>query len=159
MSAIFTARRIHADPLSSVSLWTGPGLTFPLYCLEPGEGREPHPRIPEGEYPLRLRTVGSKHQDYLRHYARDENFPSDWHKGMVEIANVPQRTAVLFHVGNFIDDSLGCSLAGLKYGRDALGHYRVYNSRLAYEQAYPVLRDAILAGPALLRVAGAEAGA
>ena len=159
MSAIFTARRIKSNPLSSVALWSGPGITFPLYCLEPGEKREPHPIIPEGEYPLMLRTVGSKHQDCLRHYARDENFPSDWHKGMVEIANVPQRTAILFHVGNFINDTLGCSLAGLSYGKDALGHYRVYNSRLAYEKAYPVLRDAILGGPTLLRVVNGGADA
>lgn len=148
----FIAQRIKADAVSSIAVWRGPGIMFPLYCLEPGEKRVPHPRIPAGDFPLRLRNVGSKADDYARHYARDENFQSDWHKGMVEICDVPGRVAILFHVGNFIDVTEGCSVAGLKYGRDALGHYRTYQSRLAYEQAYPHLRDAILAGPTVLRV-------
>lgn len=148
----FTARRIKSDAMSSIALWSGPGIIFPLYCLEPGEDRKPHPIIPEGEYPLQLRTVGSVADGYAKHYARDEHFPSDWHRGVVEICNVPHRTAILFHVGNFIDDTMGCSLPGLHYGKDALGHYRVVNSRLAYEKAYPILRDAILGGPTLLRI-------
>lgn len=140
MALNFTATRIYQTAASSVAIWSGPKIAFPLYCLEPGEQREPHPRIPAGTYPLRLRTVGKKHADYLKHYG------SHFHKGMVEIAEVPGREFIELHVGNTIADTLGCSLPGLSYGKDEDGNYAVAESRRAYEKAYPILRDAILAG-------------
>lgn len=148
----FVAQRLYDTDLSSIAIWSGPKLTFPLYALEPGAKRPTHPRIPAGSYPLRLRNVGKVNEGYIRHYLTDGQFRSDWHQGMVEICDVPGREAILFHVGNFIEDTEGCSLPGLHYGKDTLGAYRVFNSRLAYEQAYPVLRDAILAGRVTLNI-------
>ena len=34
----------------------------------------------------------------------------------VEVLNVPDRTNILFHVGNTINDSLGCILTGKSFG-------------------------------------------
>lgn len=149
---IISAKRIHATPQSSVAVWGGPGLNFPLYCLEPGEMRVPHPRIPAGNYPLKLRTLGQKHLDYKAHYDAATRFGPEWHQGMIEICDVPGRTAIEFHVGNFIKDTLGCSLAGLSYDRGADAEYRVISSRVAYERAYPILRDLILAGPVQIQI-------
>lgn len=160
MTTIFTAVRIQEAPRSSVAVWSGPKLGFVLYALEPGERRLPHPRIPAGTYPLRLRTVGEKNIDYATYYADREGdkFPRGWHRGMVEICDVPGRTAVLFHVGNWVSNTLGCSLAGLSYGKDENGDYCVTDSRRAYERAYPIFRDAILAGPTQLVIKPVGAG-
>lgn len=145
------ATRIKIEPLSSVALWTNPLLVFKLYCLEPGEHRFPHPAIPAGNYVLRLRTIGQKHQTYARYYDDRPGF----HQGMVEIFGVPGRTAIEFHVGNYLAESEGCSLAGTSYHMGPDGHYGVGASRLAYEKAYPIIRDLILAGPTTLALTDA----
>lgn len=141
------ARRTACTLKTSVALWSGPGLPIPLYCLEPGEHRFPNPRIPAGTYPLRLRTLGSKHADYKAHYDAHARFGPGWHCGMIEICAVPARTAIEFHIGNYMQDTLGCSLAGKSYAKGPDGEYQVHDSRAAYEDAYPVIRDLILAGP------------
>lgn len=150
MSAIYTAQRLAAEPLSSIAVWSGPGINFVVYCLEPGGDTLDHPRIPPGEYPMHLRTVGGFHEDYKRYY--DRKFGAGWHQGMIEIDDVPGRDFILLHVGNFIKDTKGCSLCGLTYGRDTAGHYQVGNSRAAYERLYPIILKSILAGPTRLRV-------
>lgn len=150
----FTAKRLAQDEQSSVAHWFGPDGTPLCYCLEPGYKREPHPGIPAGTYRLGLRTVGEKHTNYLKWYG------PDFHKGMVEICDVPGREFIEFHVGNTIADTQGCSLAGGIFieppGRGS-GHYEVMQSRRAYEAVYPILRDAILAGAAQLIIVPAGA--
>jgi|GEM_PF-3658224 len=151
----FTAKRLAHDDLSSVARWSKPDGHDLCYCLEPGYRREPHPIIPAGTYALRLRTVGEKHAAYLKWYG------SDFHKGMIEICDVPGRTAIEFHVGNTIADTLGCSLSGDSFINppgNGSGHFEVVRSRVAYERAYPILRDAILAGPTQLIIVPQGAG-
>lgn len=72
-------------------------------------------RIAARIYPLRLNTNVAApgdpetfHQRYLR------RFGPDFHKGMVEICDVPNFTAILFHIGNDDDDTEGCVLPGEK---------------------------------------------
>lgn len=70
------------------------------FCLtlEPNDrGNKHNSCIPAGTYLCR-RHSGPK-------------FKNTW-----EIINVPNRTAILFHIGNIEDDSLGCILLGKSLG-------------------------------------------
>lgn len=154
---VITANRFKIEPLSSVAQWVHPNINFNLYTLEPGLQREPHPGIPTGQYILRLRTIGQKHAAYKARYDGDHVFGIGWHRGMIEIAAVPGREAIEFHVGNTIADSEGCSLCGLLFTPGPDGHFRVGSSRQAYERAYPIIRDLILAGPVSLHLTANEA--
>ena len=69
--------------------------------------------IPEGQYKVRLRTAReSATKDYLHLLVQD----------------VPDRSLVLFHVGNKSSDTRGCILVGIGSEQDL-----VKNSRLAME--------------------------
>jgi len=69
--------------------------------------------IPEGQYKVRLRTAReSATKDYLHLLVQD----------------VPDRSLVLFHVGNKSSDTRGCILVGIGTEQDF-----VKNSRLAME--------------------------
>jgi hypothetical protein len=114
----------------------------------PGEGgvtnRRGQDRIPAGEYRLELRTVGGFHDRYLERYG------PLFHKGMVQIANVPDRDYILFHIGNYFTDSLGCVLLGQTSFVDGDGELAVGKSRDAYVQNYPILMDIAERGGSLL---------
>lgn len=158
MSNIFTCRRLATDGISLISRWLDEAGNTLCYGLEPGRERPEHPGIPSGDYALRLRTVGAKHLEYQAYYGR--RFRPGWHMGMVEIAGVPGRSAIEFHVGNTIADTEGCTLCGeapLKPPGNGSGHWEVARSRIAYERVYPILRDAVLAGETRLRILGVGA--
>jgi hypothetical protein len=143
----FLARRLDTDGLSIISQWFDPSGQPLCYALEPGDRRVPHPAIPAGRYRLGLRTVGQKHAHYL------SKFGPAFHKGMIEICNVPGRTAVEAHIGNTIDDTEGCSLLGEtmvmpRYAHS--GHWEVQRSEIGYRAVYPILRDAVRAGDTFL---------
>lgn len=143
------AQRLYSDGKSIVSRWHAPDGGLLCFGLEPGFERQPHPAIPAGTYPLRLRTVGEKHETYLR------RFGGHFHHGMVEICDVPGREAIEFHIGNTIDDTLGCTLAGETIIEPRLansGHWEVSKSLFAYQAVYPVLRATIEAGKTMLEV-------
>lgn len=150
-------KRISVEPMSSVAVWFRPDGTRICYCLEPGLKRVPHPGIPEGDYALRLRSAGSKHAAYKARYDADPKFGPGWHKGMIEIV-VPGRVAIEWHVGDYLADTEGCSLAGETFARGVDGHWTVGASRTAYEKNYPYLRDLILAGPTRLVFIETKAG-
>lgn len=61
--------------------------------------------IPEGTYTLRKRNSA-----VVERTSRGE-FPEGW-----EVTDVPGRTYIMFHVGNYIRDSEGCVLVGYKHG-------------------------------------------
>lgn len=107
-------------------------------------------RIPAGLYELKLRTHGGFHQRYQQQYG------TDFHKGMIELKDVPGFTNVLLHIGNDDDDTAGCILVGdscdsnveNKNDKGFIG-----KSRNAYERLYPEIRDALLDGePVYLRI-------
>lgn len=62
-------------------------------------------RIPEGEYEIKLRTVGS-------HHTRYKNMFPNIHKGMLWLQDVPNFQYILIHIGNDDNDSEGCLLVG-----------------------------------------------
>lgn len=157
-ATIFSARRLDMDSkgLSSIARWFAPDGAPLCWALEPGPQRQPHPRIPAGLYPLCLRTIGEKHEQYLKHYG------PVFHKGMVEICDVPDRIAIEAHKGNSIHDTLGCSLWGTTALKPEISNsllWEVTASAAAYERVYPVIRDAILDGPTLLRIFNMGEGA
>lgn len=78
--------------------------------LEPSYDNREHPCIPLGVFGLQLRTWGEKHEQYQKTFPPGENAPLV-HEGMIEII-VPRRSAILFHMGNYYWQSLGCVLCG-----------------------------------------------
>ena len=100
-------------------------------------------RIPAGVYQLKLRTEGGFHAQYTETYRT--KFGPDWHKGMLNVTDVPGFEFILIHVGNSHDDTQGCLLVG--QGKTKVdGFHYVSGSRPAYEALYPKVRDALLAG-------------
>ena len=92
-------------------------------------------RIPEGVYPLGLRTEGGHHERYLK------KFP-EMHNGMLHVLNVPNFTHILIHIGNTEDDTAGCLLPGTL----APNFKSIVRSTDAYKKIYPIITQPILAG-------------
>lgn len=93
-----------------------------------------------GTYPLRLRTWGSWDQ------RMSEAMPGQ-HKGMIEICDVPDFSAVLIHPGNTTEDTRGCVLVGNAQTRASVTH-----SRTAYRRLYPRIANALIRGSGTLEV-------
>lgn len=94
-------------------------------------------RIPDGVYPVRFRKVGGFHNRYLK------RFGGAFHKGMLEICNVPNFKWILIHILNNDDETDGCY--GVGYAPRNNGNW-ISNSTLAYRLVYPIIRDALLRG-------------
>lgn len=99
-------------------------------------------RIPAGVYPLTVRKFGGWHLKL------EKRFP-DMHAGAIELANVPGRSAILIHPGNWHRDTLGCILPGEEQGFAADGAYAVLQSNAAYRAIYPGLLSAALKGESI----------
>lgn len=94
-------------------------------------------RIPAGVYDVKVRTWGGFHQRYAARF--------DYHKGMLEILNVPGFTDILIHIGNTEKDTAGCLLVGMGC-YSAEGNMSLQASLVAYELFYKKVIDAALAG-------------
>lgn len=87
--------------------------------------------IPTGIFRLRLNTWGGKNTVYQSRFG-------NWHKGMIEIDNIPNFDYVYIHIGNTFKDTAGCPLCG--FGFDFVrGDYAVNKSQDAYKMIYPKL--------------------
>ncbi len=65
---------------------------------------------------------------------------SDERGNYLEIHNVPKRTSILVHVGNFMKDTEGCILPCLKWGEHSIkSEYVGTSSRTALRQLYRAL--------------------
>ncbi|MFH1964286.1 MAG: DUF5675 family protein [Acidobacteriota bacterium] len=106
---------------------------FACHLLEPPYGR----RIPGGIYDLGLQQIGNLHLTYKK------KFP-DSHRGMILVKNVPGRTGILFHIGNFVQDTDGCLLTGTTCNNNQLDPGRLFQSTDAFLRMSPVVTDAIL---------------
>ncbi|MGP1274361.1 MAG: DUF5675 family protein [Caulobacterales bacterium] len=91
-------------------------------------------RIPAGRYRVILRDFGSWND---RLAAR---FPAI-HRGAIELIDVPGRSAILIHPGNYHTDTLGCILPGQIKGRGPDDSLAVLQSGAAYAAIYPRLVD------------------
>ena len=97
--------------------------------------------IPLGEYEVKFRTVGGYDAKYQKKYG------TTWHKGMLELQDVPNFKYILIHTGNTDEHTAGCLLVGetqqdLDRGKDGF----VGGSGDAYKKMYPKVRDALLNG-------------
>ena len=85
-------------------------------------------RIPAGTYKVGVRKFGGFHARYAK------QFP--YHRGMLEILDVPGFTDVLIHIGNTHHDTAGCLLVGEGVTCPANGIKAIQLSTKAYEQLY-----------------------
>ncbi len=97
-------------------------------------------RIPAGRYPLKLRTHGGFHNRYINKYG------TNFHKGMLEICEVPGFTDILIHTGNTDDHTAGCLLVGDTCTQNVTKEGFVGSSVDAYQRVYPPIADALLNG-------------
>lgn len=92
-------------------------------------------RIPEGTYEIKLRTVGGHHLRYKELFK--------FHKGMLELQDVPNFKYILIHIGNEDDDTAGCLLVGDTANNNKLANGFIGNSGNAYKRLYPKVLKAI----------------
>lgn len=92
-------------------------------------------RIDDGIYEVGFRDIGGFHSRYTR------KFGSNWHKGMLEIKDVPNFKYVLIHIGNSDEDTNACYLVG---DANARGENWISQSTQAYKRLYPKVRNALL---------------
>lgn len=99
-------------------------------------------RIPPGKYKLAVRGVGGFNAKY------QIKFPA-WHKGMIQVINVPKFEYILIHIGNTDEDTEGCLCVGAeRIEKD--GCLSVLKSGLAYVDFYKKVIDSVIAGTATI---------
>lgn len=118
---------------------------FECYTLEDqvredGEKVMHETAIPKGEYDIKFRTVGGFHNRYYTRYG------ADFHKGMLELQDVPNFKYILLHCGNEHRHSSGCILLGDSAKQNVSDEGFIGGSRNAYTRVYPIIRDALLNG-------------
>lgn len=69
-------------------------------------------RIPAGIYRLGLNTNEAPEGERETNHQRYSRRFGSWHKGMIELQDVPNFTNAQFHIGNDDDDTDGCILPG-----------------------------------------------
>jgi len=95
-------------------------------------------RIPAGRYQVIKRFHGKKYEEYKRKFN---------HKYALEIANVPNYTNVLLHIGNTIKDTLGCPLVNRNIGINPItGDYQGSDSSSVYRALYLIVDAAFERG-------------
>lgn len=143
MTAIaFTLRRIMEDDHAMLGALRDREHNPLCLTLEP-PWRENAPRvscIPPGVYRLGLRTVGGWHAKLL------EQFGAKFHKGAIELLDVPGRSAILFHPLNYHTQTDGCIGPGRTRMKGPDGALAVGNSVVAYRAVYPGMAQAAMDG-------------
>ena len=56
-----------------------------------------------------------------------------------EITNVPNRTHILMHSGNYVTDSIGCVLLGMISDRSS--SYKIFKSKIARDKLMEIMKD------------------
>jgi len=95
--------------------------------------------IPLGTYKIKFRNIGGFDTKYTARYG------NTFHKGMLELQDVPNFKYILIHTGNTDQHTAGCLLLGetqqdLDKGKDGF----VGGSGDAYKKMYPKVRDALI---------------
>lgn len=84
--------------------------------------------IPAGRYKLAFNVYGAMNNRYASWYPK-------FHKGMLELQQVPNFSYIYIHQGNTVEDTAGCLLVG-KQLRLVVDDYRIEQSRQAYVLLY-----------------------
>ncbi|MEQ8577567.1 MAG: DUF5675 family protein [Balneola sp.] len=97
-------------------------------------------RIPRDTYEIKLRTYGGFHERYL------ERFGPEFHKGMLELIDVPGFTDILIHILNDEKETDGCIGVGdgAFINRRKKGSLR--DSTSAYKDLYQQVANELLDG-------------
>jgi hypothetical protein len=95
-------------------------------------------RIPSGEYKIGVRTFGGFDRRYQKKFGK-------FHRGMLEIKDVPGFTNVLIHIGNTDDNTAGCLLVGCG-AISKIGNMSIQYSTDAYKYLYEQVIMAAFAG-------------
>lgn len=103
-------------------------------------------RIPEGVYKLGIRDVGGFHNRYLN------KFGKDFHKGMIQIMQVPDFEYILLHIGNDDDDTAGCILVGDSANNNTIADGFISSSTNAYKRIYPEIIKAVQEGDVYITI-------
>ena len=117
------------------------GSKFLAYTLEL-EWRDNQRRkscIPKGTYEIAYRDFGGY---YNRYNERFDNHK----KGVLELQNVKDRSAILIHIGNRPKDTLGCILVGSEADTNKS---IIYQSKKAYIEVYAQAKKVLDAGKKL----------
>jgi hypothetical protein len=93
-------------------------------------------RIPAGTYEIKLRTFGGHHEKYKVRF-------KDFHKGMLQLMNVPKFNDILIHCGNTEADTSGCIIIA-KTANLLTGY--VGQSTQAYSEFYPKVAKELTEG-------------
>lgn len=111
------------SPTETLGVWKFPDGTV-FYTVElPDKHNEPQVScIPEGTYTLKQRVSGIVSRTTKGKYT------SGW-----EVTNVPNRTYIMVHIANTVNDLNGCIGVGSAHGRVG-GLMGVVNSRAAFDQ-------------------------
>lgn len=120
-----TLKRVDLRPWGTYGVLIGPKGPFIVTLERPwADNQQRVSSIPKGKYRCQ-RTISPKF---------GETF---------EVMGVPNRSKILFHVGNTIDDSLGCILTGTTFdpvgGTD--GKLGVTGSKIAFLEFMDLQRD------------------
>lgn len=99
-------------------------------------------RIPAGTY--RLSLVHESGFNYRAHKIWQRLGGEDWHRGIINVCEVPGFSLIRWHWGNDHRDTAGCLLLG-ETATPEMGGY-LFRSREAYQRVYPIVRDLIEAG-------------
>ena len=95
-------------------------------------------RIPAGTYNIGLRTVGGFDARYKAKFS--------FHKGMLQVLNVPGFEYILIHIGNDEDDTAGCLLVGNTANNNRLNKGFIGDSTNTYKSLYTKVLKAIESG-------------
>lgn len=135
---LITVRRIKSDRDATLSAIFVDD-EFQCFGLEdeyrehkvPGETR-----IPEGVYPVGVRSEGGFYTRYHERFS--------WHAGMLQVMDVPGFEYILIHIGNTDEDTAGCLLVG--QGATCGDELTVHASTAAYRALYARVYNAAVSG-------------
>ena len=96
-------------------------------------------RIPRGLYNIGVRDVGGFHNRYTKKFEGH----GDFHKGMLQVLNVPNFEYILIHIGNTDENTAGCLLVGVGADSDNM---TISKSKVAYIEFYEKVIDEAING-------------
>lgn len=89
--------------------------------------------IPEGRYPINMRYEGSMYPRYLANYKTD---------GMIWVRDVPDRTFIYIHIGNWAKHSDGCILIAREASTTG-GIHSIHYSTDAYKEFHALIKKTL----------------
>jgi len=130
-------KRTWNTPDSTLGILTILDNPFTCYVLEDGKREVKIPgqtRIPAGRYEILLRMEGTKFEHYKEDYGT---------VGMIWLQNVPGFEYIYQHIGNYIEDTLGCQLLGYKRGPMRGQDYTIGDSHDCYLDYHKIISKAL----------------